>query len=124
MVPMTAPVLAIFTDCICEGRMATISAAHMGRATSPSESIGWPKAVICLPFTVETVPVPARVMSPVVRATPTAEPGRRTTGAAEGTSEADCVLPPRAEALRPRAANRGAKRSATAGLRPPRVKTG
>ena len=33
--PMTAPVLAIFTELICEGRIVTISAAHIGSATSP-----------------------------------------------------------------------------------------
>jgi hypothetical protein len=76
IVPMTAPVLAIFTELICDGRMVRISELHIGRATSPSESIGWPKAVMRLPSTRDTVPVPASVMSPVASATATAPPGR------------------------------------------------
>jgi len=77
IVPMMRPVLATFTDCICDGRMVMISAAHIGNATSPSDSIGWPNAVTCRPWTRDTVPVPASVMSPVARATETASPGCR-----------------------------------------------
>ena len=40
IVPMTSPVLATLIDCMFDGRMVTISAAHIGRSTSPSESIG------------------------------------------------------------------------------------
>ena len=127
MVPMTRPVLATLIDCMFEGRMVTISAAHMGRATSPRESIGWPNAVICLPSTRETVPVPARVMSPVASATATAAPGRNVAMPAEegwGASVAATLLPPREKVPNPTAAKFGASRSATTGLRPPSVKTG
>ena len=45
IVPMIWPVLASFTEDIDDGRIVTISAAHIGRATSPRDIMGWPKAV-------------------------------------------------------------------------------
>ena len=80
MVPMIEPVLATLIDSWAEGMIATISAEHIGSSIAPRLIMGWPKATIRSPSTVEIVPVPARVMSPVASATEIASPGRSGAG--------------------------------------------
>ena len=101
-----APVLAILTEVRFEGRMVTISAVHSGSSTSPRASIGWPKAVMRCPSMREMVPVPAIVMSPVAKATATAEPARNGAGGVlvPGAEAMARVLPPSAVVLSPKAA--------------------